>query len=59
MIKKYKKKDGSTAYMFVAYLGVDPLLVSRSGQQDVALKLRERPKLQKLSCKQKYKVRDF
>ena len=58
MIKKYKKKDGSTAYMFVAYLGVDPLL-SRSEQQDVALKLKERPKLQKLSCKQKYKVRDF
>ncbi|PTE66726.1 site-specific integrase [Staphylococcus devriesei] len=25
MIKKYKKKDGSTAYMFVAYLGVDPI----------------------------------
>ncbi|MQJ50745.1 integrase, partial [Escherichia coli] len=25
MIKKYKKKDGSTAYMFVAYLGTDPI----------------------------------
>ncbi|MCW6663298.1 site-specific integrase [Aerococcaceae bacterium NML190073] len=25
MIKKYTKKDGTTAYMFVAYLGVDPL----------------------------------
>ncbi|WPC08791.1 site-specific integrase [Globicatella sp. PHS-GS-PNBC-21-1553] len=25
MIKKYTKKDGSTAYMFVAYLGVDPI----------------------------------
>lgn len=25
MIKEYKKKDGSKAYMFVAYLGVDPL----------------------------------
>lgn len=25
MIKKYKKKDGSTAYMFVAYLGIDPI----------------------------------
>lgn len=25
MIKKYKKKDGTTAYMFVAYLGVDPV----------------------------------
>ncbi|MGM0122690.1 hypothetical protein IGI37_000055 [Enterococcus sp. AZ194] len=25
VIKKYKKKDGSTAYMFNAYLGVDPL----------------------------------
>jgi len=25
LIKKYKKKDGSTAYMFVAYLGVDPI----------------------------------
>lgn len=24
MIKKYTKKDGSTAYMYVAYLGVDP-----------------------------------
>lgn len=24
-IKKYKKKDGSTAYMFNAYLGIDPL----------------------------------
>ena len=24
MIKKYKKKDGSTAYKLVAYLGVDP-----------------------------------
>ena len=23
-IKKYKKKDGSTAYMFQAYLGTDP-----------------------------------
>ena len=25
MIKKYKKKDGTTAYMFVAYLGTDPI----------------------------------
>ncbi|WP_028125169.1 site-specific integrase [Eremococcus coleocola] len=25
MIKKYTKKDGSTAYKFVAYLGIDPL----------------------------------
>lgn len=25
MIKEYTKKDGSKAYMFVAYLGVDPL----------------------------------
>ena len=25
MIKKYTKKDGSTAYMFVAYLGIDPI----------------------------------
>ncbi|MBC8707791.1 site-specific integrase [Staphylococcus pseudintermedius] len=25
MIKKYKKRDGSTAYMFVAYLGTDPI----------------------------------
>ncbi|EJY96515.1 site-specific integrase [Staphylococcus arlettae] len=25
MIKKYKKKDGSNAYMFVAYLGTDPV----------------------------------
>lgn len=25
MIKKYKKKDGSNAYMFVAYLGIDPI----------------------------------
>ncbi|UXR73354.1 site-specific integrase [Staphylococcus sp. IVB6238] len=25
MIKKYKKKDGSTAYMFIAYLGIDPV----------------------------------
>ncbi|EGQ3298564.1 site-specific integrase [Staphylococcus pseudintermedius] len=25
MIKKYKKKDGTTAYMFVAYLGIDPI----------------------------------
>lgn len=25
MIKEYKKKDGSKAYMFVAYLGVDPI----------------------------------
>ena len=25
MIKQYTKKDGSTAYMFVAYLGVDPI----------------------------------
>jgi len=25
MIKKYKKKDGSTAYMFQIYLGVDPI----------------------------------
>lgn len=25
MIKKYTKKDGTTAYMFVAYLGVDPV----------------------------------
>lgn len=25
MIKEYKKKDGSKAYMFVAYLGVTPL----------------------------------
>src|SRR5699024_9461902 len=25
MIKKYTKKDGSTAYMFVAYLDVDPI----------------------------------
>ncbi|WP_028125227.1 site-specific integrase [Eremococcus coleocola] len=25
MIKKYTKKDGSTAYMFVAYLGTDPV----------------------------------
>ena len=24
-IKKYTKKDGSTAYMFNAYLGVDPV----------------------------------
>ncbi|EOX2929186.1 Arm DNA-binding domain-containing protein [Enterococcus faecalis] len=24
-IKKYTKKDGSTAYMFNAYLGIDPL----------------------------------
>ncbi len=23
MIKKYKKKNGSTAYMIIAYLGVD------------------------------------
>lgn len=29
MIKKYKKKDGSTAYLFTTYLGVDPL----SGKQ--------------------------
>lgn len=25
MIKKYKKKDGTNAYMFVAYLGTDPV----------------------------------
>lgn len=25
MIKKYKKKDGTTAYMFTAYLGTDPI----------------------------------
>ncbi|QHW38241.1 site-specific integrase [Staphylococcus ursi] len=25
MIKKYKKKDGTTAYMFAAYLGTDPI----------------------------------
>lgn len=25
MIKQYTKKDGSKAYMFVAYLGVDPI----------------------------------
>ncbi|MDE9803665.1 Arm DNA-binding domain-containing protein [Staphylococcus pseudintermedius] len=25
MIKKYKKKDGTTAYMFVAYLCTDPI----------------------------------
>ncbi|OIS60836.1 site-specific integrase [Staphylococcus equorum] len=25
MIKKYKKKDGTNAYMFVAYLGIDPV----------------------------------
>ncbi|NEW62623.1 tyrosine-type recombinase/integrase [Granulicatella sp. zg-ZJ] len=25
MIKKYTKKDGSTAYMFKAYLGIDPI----------------------------------
>lgn len=25
MIKKYKKKDGSTVYMFAAYLGTDPI----------------------------------
>lgn len=24
-IKKYTKKDGSTAYMFKMYLGIDPL----------------------------------
>ncbi len=25
MIKKYQKKNGDTAYMFKAYLGIDPL----------------------------------
>jgi hypothetical protein len=28
-IKKYTKKDGSTAYMFQAYLGTDPNTGSR------------------------------
>ena len=25
MIKQYTKKDGSKAYLFVAYLGIDPV----------------------------------
>lgn len=28
-IKKYKKKDGSTAYMFKKYLGIDPVTGKR------------------------------
>ena len=59
MIKKYKKKDGSTAYMFVAYLGVDPITRKQKRTTRRGFKTERGPKLQKLSCKQKYKVRDF
>ena len=55
MIKKYKRKTAQRRICLLHISELIQLLVSRSGQQDVDLKQRE-PKLQKLSCKQKYKV---
>ena len=59
MIKKYKKKDGSTAYMFVAYLGVDPITRKQKRTTRRGFKTEREAKIAEAKRKQRYKVRDF
>lgn len=40
-IKKYTKKDGSTAYMFKAYLGTDPVTGKRINKTKQGLKTKQ------------------
>ena len=44
-IKKYTKKDGSIAYQFQAYLGIDPLTGKRDLQPNVDLSHCKKQKL--------------
>lgn len=44
-IKKYTKKDGSTAYMFQAYLGVDPLTGKKKRTTRRGFKTQKKAKL--------------
>ena len=43
MIKKYQKKNGTIAYMFKAYLGIDPVTGKRNTPPSVGLNHRKKP----------------
>ena len=52
-------KNGSTAYMIIAYLGVDQVTRKQKWTTSRVSKLKEKSKLKKQSYKLKYKTRAF
>lgn len=59
MIKKYQKKNGTTAYMFKAYLGIDPSTGKRDTPQNVDLKRNELQNKPMRDYKSKYRKMMF